>query len=344
MGQSSSVSHSSQSVDAEKLQNDFSSVFGKHELPLEITKLAGDASTRQYFRIRRANMTQAVLQVGDAFLPSDFERHPFVAAQGLLQQVGVDVPKILGTSPSRGWILLEDLGDEALQRHVSFESYNRILETSLIWNFELSKTSSKLPEKFKSAPHFGWAFDFQKLHAEMAYTAEHLFDGYLGLSGKNFLDACTANNKYLDRRPRFFCHRDFHSRNVMVKENRLVVIDFQDARLGPLSYDLVSLLWDPYVRLEEETRERLLTRWKTIVGTRAPQGMDEEILRMRVQRLLKAAGSYASFLRLKGRKDYLPSIRPALEDTTRALKFLTQPEDSRLLTLVDEALLALPEL
>ncbi|MEO5667045.1 MAG: hypothetical protein ABIR96_03210, partial [Bdellovibrionota bacterium] len=148
------------------------------------------------------------------------------------------------------------------------------------------------------------------------------------------------------------------------QHEKLWVIDFQDARLGPITYDIVSLLWDPYVQINEKLRSSLLLHWEkslekeatkrglgsvlervNAAGPRESGELRRELERMKVQRLLKAAGSYASFYFLKGRKDYLPSIEPALRSTCEALKTLlgnpkwARREDERLLTLLEAFLL-----
>jgi aminoglycoside/choline kinase family phosphotransferase len=145
----------------------------------------------------------------------------------------------------------------------------------------------------------------------------------------------------------------------MVHEGKLWMIDFQDARMGPLSYDVVSLLWDPYVQIDDQRRSDLLAFWKKGV-LKTAQGLQMsrvlevfaspvesaasfecELERMKVQRLLKAAGSYASCLNLKRRKDYLPSIRPGFLSAREALQIIVSQtkwkcvEDERLLTLVN---------
>jgi aminoglycoside/choline kinase family phosphotransferase len=140
----------------------------------------------------------------------------------------------------------------------------------------------------------------------------------------------------------------------MVHKDRLWLIDFQDARWGPITYDIVSLLWDPYAGLDDEARKKLLGRWKSALSSSVEENEDElspiesaitgegfleELERMKVQRLLKAAGSYASFLFTKGRHDYLPSIAPALKDAVGALERLSElkllrSEDAGLLTLL----------
>lgn len=335
------------SVDSDALARAFPSAFvGKAAHRIE--KLAGDASTREYYRIHRQGDLPLILQVTDPFAESDLLRHPFLSARKLLEDWEVAVPRFVGARAESGWILLEDLGDGTLQNELSLENYRKAVDLLVEWTIRGVSSHAR-------TIHFEWAFDFTKLQAEMAFTAEHLVEGVLGLDPKPYLAAVASNSQYLSNRPRFFCHRDYHSRNLMYFAGQLYVIDFQDARLGPISYDIVSLLWDPYVRLSESWRADLLQHWIKRLEDRSeeigaqrqifdalelessPAAWEIELERMKIQRLLKAAGSYASFYRKKGRLDYLPSVFPALEDTIVSLRRLetwsvATPDDRALLT------------
>jgi aminoglycoside/choline kinase family phosphotransferase len=299
------------------------------------------------------------LQVDKPFDAAEEKIHPYISALHLLKKLGLPVPEYFGAFPSEGWVLLSDLGDQTLQHFNNTENYEEALYLliRLVTGTEAFQ-SQKLDAQYEG-PHFGWAFDRAKLGQEMEYTAKHLVETRYGMRGQEYLDAVAPTVNYLADRPRFMCHRDYHCRNLMVHGNKLWMIDFQDARMGPLSYDVVSLLWDPYVQIEDSRRLELLEFWKKSllktaqalqmsrvleVFAAAPQSASSfecELERMKVQRLLKAAGSYASFLNLKGRKDYLPSIRPALHSTREALERIVKeskwkcPEDERLLTLVN---------
>ena len=341
------------SVDPDALARVFPEVFLENR-PKDVVKLAGDASTREYYRVVCSPGVSFILQVADPYLATELDRHPFLSARALLEEWKVPVPRRVGFNPDLGWVLLEDLGDTTLQNEASLEHYRCAIDLLVRWTKEgLSSHRRTI--------HFDWAFDYSKLQAEMEFTAEHLWTGLLHQESQPFLSAVSENSRYLSERPRFFCHRDYHCRNLMLHHGKLFVIDFQDARLGPITYDLVSLLWDPYVRLSESWRSQLLNYWKEQVLKPEPMSggsvsvprqiidaMGEglslsdwkvEIERMKVQRLLKAAGSYASFFRKKGRRDYLPSVFPALEDTKVALGNLlatsgATESDARLLSLL----------
>jgi aminoglycoside/choline kinase family phosphotransferase len=329
---------------------------------IKTVQLAGDASSRKYFRLSQGTKS-FILQWADPFANEAADSHPYISAGHLFQSLGVNAPKILGSIPAKGWVLMEDLGDKTLSQDITIERY----KISIDWIEKMISgvadgVATKSLQKFKG-PHLGWAFDLEKLTFEMKHTATHLVDFYLKENSGKFLTLIENNSVYLAKRPRFFCHRDYHSRNLMLHNNSVYVIDFQDARMGPITYDVVSLLWDPYLELEENTRESLLEYWKTKMneyssskrpGAGTVRAVFEEkvkkvaawkieLERMKLQRLLKAAGSYASFLNLKGRKDYLPWIRPALERSLDALEKLKQYKaiensEAGLLTLIPDYL------
>ncbi len=313
-----------------------------------VIKLAGDASTREYFRFVCDGSTY-VLQRSEAFPGLNPGRHPFLAAQRILSSVGVPVPHVVAVDGDSGWVLLEDLGDQTLQQHMLPALYRKAMDLHLLWS---SKVRAGDVSKWPEAPHFGWSFDFERLDFEMGWTELHLFDALLKRPdwGSQFRSMSAGNSRFLEARPRYFCHRDYHCRNIMVRRIpeqpslELAVIDFQDARFGPISYDLVSLLWDPYVQMNRPLREELLGYWRERVavcfGPAETQqilgSLDLELERMKLQRSLKAAGSYASFYVKKGRKDYLPSLGPALDSSLEALHRLK--DRAQLLSGEDELL------
>jgi len=326
---------------------------------LEVKVLSGDASSRRYYRIH-ADSHRYVLQVDQAFDQKNEDSHAYISALKLFDRLKMPVPSFCGSAADKGWILMQDLGDVTLQQRPEEKLYREAIDLLVLLVCEGEEFRRQKFDVSYPGPHFGWAFDAAKLGQEMAYTAKHLVAAYYGDDPVNYLSLVEGTVLDLDAAPRFLCHRDYHCRNLMVQDERLWVIDFQDARLGPITYDLVSLLWDPYAHISETRRSALVERWETGLEREAaargldavaervraakPKGAGElrrELERMKVQRLLKAAGSYASFYFLKGRTDYLPSIEPALRSTCDALKTLlgnpkwARREDERLLTLLE---------
>ncbi len=364
----------SQMVDAESLRRVFDKEFGAYKVhQIAVKKLAGDASSREYYRILVDSGGKSwVLQKSERFAQDSASSHPFIAAQKIFSAVGIPVPKILSVKPDLGWVLLEDLGDETLQTQKTFLNYQETVKILGVLVLYATPANVKIKsQNLHTAPHWKWAFDFEKLNFEMGFTADNLFSSYLKVPSEKFLKATEFNSRFLESGPRFFCHRDYHSRNVMIQKNLtpVSVIDFQDARMGPITYDIVSLLWDPYVPLSEDWRKDLLQIWEMSLNGHpdAPEAervkkcfseTDEsgyprhkiELERMIIQRMLKAAGSYASFFVKKGRTDYLPSIAPALNSTLNALMRIQRnypkawtPFDDELLTQTEFIVSKLPD-
>ncbi|MCX6117929.1 MAG: phosphotransferase, partial [Proteobacteria bacterium] len=132
-------------------------------------------------------------------------------------------------------------------------------------------------------------------------------------------------SKFLSSGSRYFVHRDFHSRNVMVADSKIAVIDFQDARLGPVSYDLVSLCFDSYVPFSKDQRRSLIDRGiEAFEGKFGVQIADEcksQWRPMLLQRQLKAIGSFGYLTVDKHKGDYLKNVAPALETLDPNLVF-----------------------
>ena len=208
----------------------------------ECLQLAGDASTRKYYRIVFDNQSR-VLMSWDPF--PDAATYPFLNVLGHFASVDVRVPKAEAWSAELGVVLLEDLGDLTLERKfwenqdqkTAFPYYGQAVDELIKIHFLASKPVAH-PSICQQIQ-----FDTAKFMWEMNYAREHFLEkvGGIQLSDKDqktlqdeFLTICET----LDQQPKFVCHRDYHSRNLMLKLGRIYVIDFQDARLGPLQYDL----------------------------------------------------------------------------------------------------------
>lgn len=294
-----------------------------------ITKIPGDASARSYYRVESGDGKSYILMKTDPFADQG-ESLPFLIMQQHLAKCGVDVPRVFDVDAARGCILLEDLGDITLLRRlqdVANEQTERHLYQQVIDSLvEMHVQASPGPNHAR--------FDYEKLMWEMGFTIEHFYEKYLGRELKE-ADRATMNAAFgeicriLAAEPVVFTHRDFHSRNVMVLPeqgggDRFVMIDFQDARLGPAQYDLASLLRDSYYQLEEAQIERLLdyyvVKWEASTMKKLDRAHFRHIFDlMSVQRNFKAIGSFASFLNRRGNATYLKYIGNTFENIRRTL-------------------------
>ncbi len=283
----------------------------------ECLQLAGDASTRKYFRIV-FNDQSRVLMYWEPF--TDPENYPFLNVLNHFAKNEVRVPKVEASAPELGVVLLEDLGDLTLERkfwenqnqEAAMPFYGQAIDEIIKIHYQASKPSSP-PSVCQQI-----MFDTAKFMWEMNYAREHFLEkvGGINLSDK---DAKSLQEEFrgicetLHQQPKFVCHRDYHSRNLMLKHGKMIVIDFQDARLGPIQYDLVSLVHDSYVNLSPTSIAALKNDYIHKAREVGPKGCIredfEDIFRLQtIQRCFKACGSFASFLNTRNDTRYLKYI------------------------------------
>jgi hypothetical protein len=294
---------------------------------LSVQTLAGDASTRRYFRIVAGERPSVLALHPEPFV---FEEMPFVVVRGLLAGYGLPVPRILEHDSARGIIVLEDLGDLTLQellRRGSGPALEELYREALEQLARLQAAARSGPQH---APCFQVAFDLEKLSWELHYFEKHFLEGHRGreLTVEDRATLAEAFHRLaaeIASWPRVLCHRDFHSRNLMHHHGTLYWIDFQDARMGPASYDLVSLLRDSYVDLSEEfVAERAEEfRLRALPGEARPAFLRRFDL-MSVQRNLKALGTFGYVAAVRANPVYLPYIPRTLAHARRNL--LRHPE------------------
>jgi len=189
-----------------------------------------------------------------------------------------------------------------------------------------------------SVPASARRFDAQKYFDELGFTDEHLARQFLGLPGsmpsqsKRIREFC---EKIAQITPDTLQHRDFHTRNLVVHEKKLFVIDFQDARLGPPQYDLASLLYDAYLPVSEDERSELVATYRTELKSyedlyeKIPwESFAEDLLCIAFQRVVKAAGSFASFYTRFGKETHLPYLLPALRSALELRQKSPRPLES----------------
>jgi aminoglycoside/choline kinase family phosphotransferase len=172
----------------------------------------------------------------------------------------------------------------------------------------------------------GSALDEALFRKEMAFFREHFLVAHLGLepgsaADREVSEALGRVAAQADVGPRVLCHRDFHARNLLVRGERLGLVDHQDARLGPDLYDLASLLRDPYVELEESFEEELLDAFarEADPGDAWTPGLRERFEAVALQRDLKAIGTYGYQATARGKRFYLEYVPRAVALARRAM-------------------------
>jgi N-acetylmuramate 1-kinase len=262
-----------------------------------VVPLTPDASDRRYFRLLFPDAPSIVLSLNSS--PFDVRTLPFVNVATLLAKMPVPIPQVLGEAGDLGILALQDLGDVTLQAHLGAvtaqEHAARYREAvALIATLQRRGAELSSPEYLP----YGIAFDVEKLTWELDFFTKHFLEAYRGVTLADDQRAALRAEfativEELAGEPRVLCHRDYHSRNLMLREAELYIIDFQDARMGPDTYDLVSLLRDSYVDLPEATVAELIAYFLALTGS---AGTETEFrVRfdvMALQRNLKALGTF----------------------------------------------------
>jgi aminoglycoside/choline kinase family phosphotransferase len=268
---------------------------------VRIVPLTGDASTRKYFRVLRPDNPSVVLAVYDT--PFVFDELPFVNVCRLFTSIPLPIPAIAGHADDLGILILEDLGDVTLQAHLGVTKpaeHDALYRQAVEFVYRMQRKGAEL-QSDEFIP-YRIAFDRDKLMWEMNFFVKHFLEAYRGITMTPAArDA--LNEEWLTivdelaGEPRVLCHRDYHSRNLMLHDRSLYIIDFQDARMGPDTYDLASLLRDSYVDLSEERVDDLIRSYLKLGGAAqaTPAALAEYRRRfdlMSVQRNLKALGTF----------------------------------------------------
>ncbi|MBI3592593.1 MAG: phosphotransferase, partial [Nitrospirae bacterium] len=217
-------------------------------------------SDRKYFRVKRDNGTAVLMQCAQG--DPDFERQ--IGYTRFFRKYLIPVPELIETEPDKMRALFEDLGDMSLyswmkchRDEMQIEKvYRQALDILILLHTQATENVSEC-EYLQNR-----IFDYDHLRWETAYFIERFVRGVRNITIKNpsaLYDELHRLALKVDSFPKTVVHRDFQSQNIMVTKGGIPgVIDYQGARIGPPSYDLASLLFDPYYRLDDDLRKRLL--------------------------------------------------------------------------------------
>ncbi|WP_315900186.1 aminoglycoside phosphotransferase family protein [Ferrimonas balearica] len=274
----------------------------------------GDASFRRYFRYQRQGRTEIAMDAP----PGLEDCRPFLALTEAYQQVGLPVPQVLAQDLTQGFLCLTDLGDQHLAGPLKTDDapvwYRRALAFLPTIATVQQSPLGPLPP-----------YDRALLERELAIFPEWLLQAHLGLALNDeehrlWQTACESLILNALNQPQVGIHRDFHSRNLMVVGETLALIDYQGALLGPITYDLVSLLRDCYWRLDESEVARYAQAHFEAMkqhGLLEPEVAFGQFQKwmdlMGMQRHLKAAGIFARLHQRDGKSSYLADVPRVLD-------------------------------
>ncbi len=275
-------------------------------------------SDRRYFRVRNGGKTAVLMECRQD--DPDYERH--MVYTRFFEAHSVPVPGLLATDEKGKRALFEDLGDTSLYSYLKLphhsdhieDVYRNVLDILVLLHTRVTRHVHECPLLGARL------FDYEHLRWETTYFLQRFVGGLkdIQLQNRNALE-----NEFhrlaekVDAAPKGVIHRDFQSQNLMMPSGGIPrIIDFQGARMAPGAYDVASILWDPYYRIADDIRERLVGYYEEEMKQAGP-GFDsrqfrEVLLLCRLQRHLQALGAYGFLSVVKGKKYFLKHVPGSL--------------------------------
>lgn len=306
---------------AERLTQFLKNAFPDSEI--EIEQLTPDASTREYFRVKWHQATAIACVYPEIFIARE---HSYIDVTNLFLVSGLPVAKIYDYSESLGVIILEDFGNTILRDVLlasDAEKREKLLDEAISLIAGIQAATPKAFETDSIASRL--KFDAEKLAWELNFFKEHYFTSLK----KQPLPAAIDENltsefieiaRELETRATVLCHRDFHAANLMLDPaENLRIIDHQDARLGSVAYDLVSLLLDrvsaPPAKDWVDAKKRFFLGEREKLGLEKLDAadFDYEFDLQAIQRCLKAAGTFSYQSTFRAKSYFVPFIKPMFQ-------------------------------
>lgn len=291
-----------------------------------LSVVAGDASSRRYFRASIDGVSYILVDAP----PATEKNQSFLTVRELLAGAGVKVPELYAADLARGYLLLEDLGDRLLLAELTPASAGGLYRQAM----EVLLRIAAIDASAVSLPAYDESLLGEELGRFPTWFVEALLEQSLAADEHSLLQAAFA--RLIDsalEQPGVLVHRDFHSRNLMPQDDgNLGVIDFQDAALGPVTYDPVSLLRDCYVRWPPARVQDWALSYRQMLQARGLPGVEDadRFLRwfdlMGLQRHIKVLGTFARLSLRDGKPAYLDDL-PLVIRYVREIAGKYAPED-----------------
>lgn len=295
----------------------------------DLAVVAGDASNRRYYRAALAGKSYVLVSAP----PATEKNREFLAVRKLLAEAGVRVPELYAADLERGYLLLEDLGDRLLLPELAAATADASYQiaTGVLLRMAAIETQDL------QLPLYNQDLLSEELGRFSTWFVQALLGQDVSVAEQAMLEAVSARlvASALEQ-PAVLVHRDFHSRNLMPQEqDDMAVIDFQDAVVGPVTYDLVSLLRDCYVRWpQEQVRHWALAHRHALQANGMLGDVDaQRFLRwfdlMGLQRHIKVLGTFARLYLRDGKPAYLADL-PLVIDYVLEIVGLYAPQEPEL--------------
>jgi len=298
------------------------------DLQSDFLNIAGDASFRRYFRLQINGQSRILM---DAPPPKE-DVGPFIDIDRRLRVVNLHAPEIFYADSQNGYLLLEDFGDELYRGLLNEHNVSSLFPGlfDVLKHFALTVDTTDLPE-----------FDYRKLRRDMDlfpdwYLGQHrkamsrakldtIWDGFC----KQIIDSAL-------QQPQCFVHRDFHSCNLLkTASSDIGIIDFQDAVIGPVSYDFVSLIWDRYISWPRSQIEGWMEQIRVDLNLDLePRQWQRYCDLMGLQRNIKIVGIFARLHYRDGKNGYIEMIPRFYDYITSTL--CRYPEFAELLSIMEQ--------
>jgi len=272
------------------------------EIQSDFRSVAGDASFRRYFRLKADGVSRILMDAP----PPDEDVEPFIDITRRLRQADLHAPEIIHSDRDHGFLLLEDLGDDLYRGLLDRQTVNSHFPDlfSVLKDMALKTEVKDLPP-----------YDADKLRTEMDLFPDWYINCHRDQVKREQFSAtwnkfCDSIISSAENQPQCFVHRDFHSCNLLrTIDNRVGIIDFQDAVKGPVSYDFISLIWDRYIQWPRAQIETWMEEFRQLLGLDiSPDQWLRYCDLMGLQRNFKIVGIFARLYYRDGKNGYIEMI------------------------------------
>ncbi len=296
----------------------------KLNVAFQTVPLTGDAGTRQYFKIKSELDSKYILCAYKKDELTSFDY--FLNINKMFRKHDINTPNVVHASKNLGLMILEDLGkvtlEGAFKEKLNLTFYQKAIDALIkIQNIK----------KHKGSIAHSYAFDIKKLNWEFNFSLKHMTSLYSldikCIDTVKLKKEFNSISTHLYSLPQVVTHRDYHSRNLIVKNNEVYVIDFQDARLGSPFYDLTSLIEDTYTNLPIKTKNILIQYYLSHSNISFDENFNKNYNLQALQRSFKACGSFARLKNIIKINRYLKYLAPSILNIKTYLKeFKNYPE------------------